>query len=113
MISLDDVKKNPQILEFINQTEEAMEAFRQVLEARTRELAPLDWAKTQNDLGLLLTALGERESGTARLEDAVTTYRLALEERTRARVPLDWAATQVNLGWALRTLGVRERAPER
>jgi metal-dependent HD superfamily phosphatase/phosphodiesterase len=27
MITLDDVKKNPQILEFINQTEEAMEAL--------------------------------------------------------------------------------------
>ena len=28
MINLDDVKKNPQILEFINQTEQAMEALR-------------------------------------------------------------------------------------
>lgn len=28
MITLDDVKKNPQILEFINQTEEAMEALK-------------------------------------------------------------------------------------
>jgi len=28
MITLDDVKKNPQILEFINQTEQAMEALR-------------------------------------------------------------------------------------
>lgn len=28
MVTLDDVKKNPQILEFINQTEQAMEALR-------------------------------------------------------------------------------------
>ena len=35
--------------------------------------------------------LGERESGTARLEEAVAAYRAALEERTRERVPLDWA----------------------
>ncbi len=42
--------------------------------------------------------LGERESGTARLEEAVAAYRAALEERTRERVPLDWAATQNNLG---------------
>ncbi len=53
-------------------------------------------------------ALGERESGTARLEEAVAAYRAALEERTRERVPLDWAATQNNLGNALWTLGERE-----
>ena len=33
-------------------------------------------------------ALGERESGTERLEQAIQAYRLALEERTRERVPL-------------------------
>lgn len=51
-----------------------------------------------------LKTLGERESGTARLEKAVAAFRGALEERTRERVPLDWAATQNNLGPALRTL---------
>ena len=56
--------------------------------------APLLWATTQMNLGL---ALGERESGTARLEEAVAAYREALQERTRARVPLDWAMTQENL----------------
>jgi tetratricopeptide (TPR) repeat protein len=69
---------------------------------------PLDWAMTQNNLGAALRALGERESGTARLEEAVAAYRAALEEWTRARVPLDWAMTQMNLGNALQTLGERE-----
>ena len=65
---------------------------------------------TQNNLGNALSTLGERESGTARLEEAVTAYRAALEERTRERVPLDWAMTQNNLGNALSTLGrARER----
>jgi hypothetical protein len=41
--------------------------------------------------------LGERETGTARLEEAVTACRSALEERTRERAPLDWAETQINL----------------
>jgi hypothetical protein len=45
-----------------------------------------DWATTQNNLGGALETLGERESGTARLEEAVTAYRAALEERTRERV---------------------------
>ena len=74
---------------------------------------PLDWATTQNNLGNALLSLGERESGTARLEEAVAAYRAALEERTRERVPLDWAMTQNNLGIALWTLGERESGTAR
>jgi tetratricopeptide (TPR) repeat protein len=63
---------------------------------------------TQNNLGTALQTLGERESGTARLEEAVAAYRAALEEYTRDRVPLHWAATQNNLGKTLSSLGERE-----
>ena len=80
-----------------------MAAFREALKERTRERVPLDWAMTQNNLGTALAHLGERESGTARLEEAVAAYREALKERTRERVPLDWAMTQNNLGTALTT----------
>jgi hypothetical protein len=52
---------------------------------------PLDWARTQNNLCIALGRLGERESGTMRLEEAVAACREALKERTRERVPLDWA----------------------
>jgi tetratricopeptide (TPR) repeat protein len=62
----------------------------------------------QNNLGLALWRLGERESGTAKLEEAVAAYREALKEWTRERVPLDWATTQNNLGAALWRLGERE-----
>jgi tetratricopeptide (TPR) repeat protein len=71
------------------------------------------WAKTQNNLGTALAALGEREAGTARLEEAVAAYRVALEEWKRERVPLAWATVQVNLGNALVTLGAREAGTER
>ena len=74
---------------------------------------PLQWATTQNNLGNALRTLGERESGTARLEEAVAAYRAALEERTRDRVPLDWAMTQNNLGTALPALGERESGTAR
>jgi tetratricopeptide (TPR) repeat protein len=67
----------------------------------------------QNNLGLALCRLGERESGTERLEEAVAAFRAALEERTRDRVPLDWAATQSNLGNALVGLGERESGTAR
>ena len=56
-----------------------------------------------------LQTLGERESGTARLEEALTAYRAALEENTRDRGPLDWAATQYNLANVLATLSERTK----
>jgi hypothetical protein len=39
---------------------------------------PLDWAMTQNNLGVALESLGERESGTGHLEEAVAAYSAAL-----------------------------------
>ena len=66
-----------------------------------------------NDLGTALATLGERESGTERLDQAVTAYTEALKERTRDRVPMEWAMTQMNLGTALATLGERESGTER
>jgi tetratricopeptide (TPR) repeat protein len=68
---------------------------------------------TQNNLGNALQTLGQRESGTARLEEAVAACSAALEERTRDRVPLQWAMTQNNLGNALQTLGQRESGTAR
>jgi exonuclease VII small subunit len=70
-------------------------------------------AMTQNNLGNALKVLGERESGTARLDEAVAAFREALQEWTRARVPLDWAGTQMNLGNALKVLGERESGTAR
>lgn len=78
-----------------------------------RERVPFQWAITQNMLGNALAILGERESGTLRLEQAVAACRAALEEWTRERVPLDWARAQNVLGNALRTLGERESGTSR
>ena len=93
--------------------EQAVDAYRAVLEVYTRERVPLDWAGTQNNLGTALASLGERETGTEHLEQAVDTYRAVLEVYTRERVPLDWAMTQNNLGAALMSLGEREAGTER
>jgi tetratricopeptide (TPR) repeat protein len=79
-----------------------------LLDEYTRARVPLDWAVTQNNLGLALWRFGERESGTARLEEAVAAYREALQGRTRARVPLQWA-----IGIALWRLGERESGTAR
>jgi hypothetical protein len=88
---------------------QAIAGYRDLLEERTRKRVPLDWARTQVNLGTALRNLGERESGTEKLEQAVAAYRAALEEMTRERVPLEWARTQNNLGGAFQSLGERER----
>jgi tetratricopeptide (TPR) repeat protein len=66
-----------------------------------------------NLLSNALATLGQRESGTARLDEAVAAYREALKEWTRERVPLQWALTQNNLGNVLRALGERESGAAR
>jgi tetratricopeptide (TPR) repeat protein len=89
-------------------------AYRAALEVRTRAQLPQDWAATQNNLGSVLSALGERAEGSEGLKylnEAVVAYRAALEVRTRTQLPQKWAMTQNNLGNALRNLG--ERAERR
>ena len=67
----------------------------------------------QVTLGNALFVLGERESGTARLEEAIEAYRSALEERTCESYPLDRATIQNELGTALAALGRRESGTAR
>jgi hypothetical protein len=85
---------------------EATATYRAALLLVPRHRAPLDWARTQSDLGGALFRLGERGDDAA-LREATSAYRLALEEQTRERVPLDWAMSQNDLGNALLTLGAR------
>jgi tetratricopeptide (TPR) repeat protein len=61
---------------------QAIGVYRDVVRERSRERVPLQWAMTQNNLGTALSELGERESGTGRLEEAVAAYREALKEYT-------------------------------
>ena len=67
----------------------AIEAHRAALEERTRARVPLQWATTQNALGIALAVLGERESGTARLEEAVAAWELCLTV-VESAWPQDW-----------------------
>ena len=66
-----------------------------------RERAPRDWVNVQSNLARALDGLGQRESGTARLEEGVVAFPEALKERTPERVPLVWALMQNGLGAAL------------
>ena len=57
--------------------------YRLALEERTREQVPLDWAKTQMNLGTALPSAKGARRETGRLEKAVAAYRLALEVKRR------------------------------
>ena len=87
---------------------DAISAYGIALSLTSRDSVPLDWGRTQSDLGNALAKLGERENSARLLEQAVSVYHIALEELTRERAPLDWAGTQNNLGTALALLGERE-----
>ena len=53
------------------------------LEEWTRDRAPLEWAKAQNNLGHALQLLGEQEDDKERLRQAAEAYRAALAACSR------------------------------
>ena len=71
-----------------------MAAYREALKEQSQDRASFDWASTQNNLGVALTALGQREGGTAKLVAAVSAYREALKIFSRERAPLPSAMTE-------------------
>ena len=87
---------------------EAIGAWRDLLDRRPREPLPLDWAMTQNNLGNALRRLGERESGTTRLEEAVAAYREALAVFEAAGADYYIAVVQRNLERVERLLEQRQ-----
>jgi Tfp pilus assembly protein PilF len=50
---------------------EAIDTYRKALLLASSSQRSLDWVRTQNNLGTALLSLGQRESGTAKLEEAV------------------------------------------
>ena len=76
----------------------------------TRERVPLQWAMTQNNLGNALWRLGERESGTEKLEEAVSAYNEALKEFRPEAAPYWHDITKKNLDRANALLAERRGA---
>jgi tetratricopeptide (TPR) repeat protein len=87
---------------------DAIAIYKRCLTLAPRPKRPLDWASTQNALGVALSRVGERESASDRLKESVAAYREALKECTRERAPSDWASTKNNIGNVLTQLGDRE-----
>jgi tetratricopeptide (TPR) repeat protein len=91
----------------------AAERYRALIASKPRDRVPLQWADAQYHLGFTLARLGERESGTARLEEALASYAEAQKELTREAQPFRWATIESARGSVLGVIGVRERGTAR
>jgi tetratricopeptide (TPR) repeat protein len=80
---------------------DAIAHYRAALETIRREEAPLDWAITQRNLGVILQILAEREADSVGLTAAVEAFRAALQVISKDGFPQIWAAVQNRLGTAL------------
>jgi tetratricopeptide (TPR) repeat protein len=90
----------------------AVEEYRKLLPELTALGDREERARVQNNLGIALTAQGERSQGEAAaalFAQAVPVYRAALEVYTKADLPQDWARTQGNLGITLRDQGLQSQ----
>lgn len=89
---------------------ESVAAYREALDGRTREDAPLAWARVQHGLGAALEAVGEREAGAAGLADAVAALRAALMAYDEAGAGEAAARARRDLSRAERLLAERRAA---
>jgi|GEM_PF-3579471 len=102
----------------VRNLQKAIEAFENALglgfwylwepDIRTPQVAPLDYAKIQNNLGLAYKCLAEYEDPVGNLRKAIKAFEGALHFQTPEVAPLDYAMTQNNLGVAFRNLAAYE-----
>lgn len=77
-------------------------------EKSSLDQSTIEWVKTQNSLGNILSALGQQQRNADLFNKAIVSFNRALEVLSQESFPLDWAATQSNLGTALQALGRQE-----
>jgi uncharacterized caspase-like protein len=97
----------------IERFEQAERYAREALEVKTRNAAPLDWARLHDHLGSALYQHGLRDQSIDRIVEAEAAFRAALEVWTRDRDPLSWANTLNNLGVAVSQIGEHQPGTER
>lgn len=70
-----------------------------------REQEPMIWAEAQNNLGNILSAMGQQRRDSVAFERAIQCFNNALEVYTQENSPMEWAVAQYNLGTASQALG--------
>jgi tetratricopeptide (TPR) repeat protein len=87
----------------------AIAAYEAALTVFTKDAHPVDWAKTQNNLGATWGEMDAGEGGENRRK-AIVAYEAALTVFTNDAHAVDWAATQYNLGISWRSLSTGDRS---
>ena len=82
----------------------AIKSYEEALKVYTLERFPMDYAMTQNNLGIAYSMLAEVENKADNCKKAIKACEEALKVYTLERFPTDYAMTQNNLGNAYRTL---------
>ena len=82
----------------------AIKSYKEVLKFRTTDLFPMQYAMTQNNLGIAYATLAEVKDKDQNCQLALKAYQEALKVYTLDLFPMDYVATQNNLGNAYRIL---------
>ena len=99
------------IMEKAEYMKAAIKAFEDTLKVTTLKRFPVEYAMTQNNLGLTYKTLGEVEGKAENCKNSIEAFQKAQKVYTIERFPMDYAMTQNNLGNTYRTLGeVEEKA---
>ena len=85
--------------------DDAQHAFEATLKIWSKDKEPVDWARTQNNLGNVLATKGDQAQDPQLWQQAQAAYVAALEVWTEDTQPFEWARAQVNMGTVLRGLG--------
>jgi tetratricopeptide (TPR) repeat protein len=86
-------------------------SFEQALEVYTPDRLSIDFARTQNNLGIAYRTLAEVEDKAANSRKAIAAYERAIKVYTHDRFPMDFAGIQNNLGNVYCTLAeVKDKA---
>jgi tetratricopeptide (TPR) repeat protein len=86
----------------------AVDVYRRFLNIWTERDFPLDWAATQNNLGVAYSEIPTGDRGE-NLKRAIECYENALRVRTERDFPINWAETQHNLGVAYSEIPTGDR----
>jgi hypothetical protein len=73
--------------------------------AFAEEDAAYPWAQTQNNLGVMLSRLGEMIGNPNCFDQALDAFGAALEVFVKDDFPIEWAGTKTNMGNTLESVG--------
>jgi tetratricopeptide (TPR) repeat protein len=90
----------------------AIGAYDKALKVYTRDRYPMDYGRTQNNLGTAYSTLAEVEGKAENSKRGIGAYDKALKVYTRDRYPMQYGTTQYNLGNAYSTLAEVEGKAE-